>query len=74
MHSLGFITFLNNIGVEDTFWGLESWHVYINNLSIGELVSFLEFGGLGSLCSIGGWVKGNEAEVFLDLSDNLSPG
>ena len=73
VHTLDLVTLLDQIWEEETLWSHESWAVDGNCLTVGKLVHLLEFGGLSGLNLIGGWVKRNVTEVFLDLSDDLSP-
>lgn len=73
MHTLNLVTLLDQIWEEETLWSQESWGVDGNSLTIGELVVLLEFSRLGGLNLIGGWVKRNETEIFLNFSNDLSP-
>lgn len=73
VHTLNLVTLLDQIWEEETLWSHESWAVDGNSLAVGKLVHLLEFGGLSSLNLIGGWVKRNVTEIFLNFSNDLSP-
>jgi hypothetical protein len=73
VHTLNLVTLLDQIWEEETLWSHESWAVDGNGLTVGKLVHLLEFGGLSGLNLIGGWVKRNVTEIFLNFSNDLSP-
>jgi hypothetical protein len=74
VHAEGFVTFLDEAWVEESFWGHESWGVNRDVLTIWELVGLGEFGGGTGFSFVSLKVEGNESGLFLNGSDNLSPG
>jgi hypothetical protein len=74
VHAEGFVTFLDEAWVEESFWGHESWGVNTDVLTIWELVGLGEFGAGTGFSFVSLKVEGNESGLFLNGSDNLSPG
>jgi len=57
VHTKDFITLLDKVWEEDSFWTHESWGVNLDGLSIWKLVVFGEFTRVGSFLFISGGVK-----------------
>lgn len=74
VHAQGFVTFLDEAWLEEGFWGHESWGVNTDVLTIWELVGLGEFSAGTGFSFVGLEVEGDESGLFLDGSDNLSPG
>ena len=74
METFNFRSLLDMIWEEEGFWTHESWSVDLDNLAIWKFVVLLVLVGVGSGFFGGSWVKGDEAELLLDFSDNLLPG
>jgi len=57
VHTKDFITLLDKVWEEDSFWTHESWGVNLDGLSIWKFIVLGEFTGVGSLLFISGGVK-----------------
>lgn len=73
MHALSLVAFFDETGVEDRFWGHESWSVDGDGLAVWKLVHLLVLGALCSPLFVNFWVEGDEAEIFFDLPHKLHP-
>ena len=73
VHAHGFVTFLDEAWVEESFWGHESWGVDANGLTIWELVVLGELGAGTGFSFISLNVEGDESGLFLNGSNNLVP-
>lgn len=73
MHTHCFVTFLDEAGVEESFWGHESWGVNADGLTIWKLVVLGEFSAGTGFGFVGLAVEGDESGLFLNGSNNLVP-
>jgi len=74
VESESFLTWLDVVWEEETFWSNESWSVNLDNLTIWKFVVLGKFLTGTGLCFISLEVKGDETEFLLDFSNNLLPG
>merc|ERR1712018_160243 len=58
--------------LEEGFWGTETFIANGDNLAIGQFIGFLQGGGGSGGCHFLFEVKGNIAELLLDVTDNLT--
>merc|ERR1712242_194790 len=58
--------------LEEGFWGTETFVANGDNLAVGKLIGLLEGGGGSSGGHLRLEVKGNIAELLLDVTDNLT--
>jgi len=73
MHTHGFVTFLNESWLEESFWGHESWGVDRDSLTIWKLVVLGELGAGTGFSFVGLDIEGDKSGLFLNGSDNLVP-
>merc|ERR1711953_324990 len=60
--------------LEEGFWGTETFIANGDNLAIGQFIGFLQGGRGSSSCHFLFEVKGNIAELLLDVTDNFTLG
>merc|ERR1712076_329066 len=58
--------------LEEGFWGTKTFVANGDDLSIGQFIGLLQGGGGSSGCHFLFEVKGNIAELFLDVTDNFT--
>ena len=74
VETLGLITLLDQVWLEDTLWGLEARSVHVDSLTVGELERFLVSVGATSLAASSFVVLSYEAALLLNGSNDLEPG
>merc|ERR1711997_899178 len=72
MDTAGFHT--QERGLEEGLWGTESFIANGDDLAIGQFIGFLQGGGGSGSCHFLFEVKGNIAELLLDVTDNFTLG